>query len=32
MMKYIFMATSAHFGNLFSMARASLFLTFSVSP
>lgn len=27
-MKYIFMATSANFGNMFSMAGASLFLTF----
>src|SRR6185437_6380957 len=27
-MKYIFMATSANFGNMFSMAGASLFLKF----
>ncbi|BDI30591.1 hypothetical protein CCAX7_26420 [Capsulimonas corticalis] len=27
-LKYIFMATSANFGNMFSMAGASLFLTF----
>ena len=27
-MKYVFMATSANFGNMFSMAGASLFLTF----
>jgi magnesium-transporting ATPase (P-type) len=27
-LKYIFMATSANFGNMFSMARASLFLPF----
>ena len=27
-MKYIFMATSANFGNMFSMAGASLFLPF----
>jgi Mg2+-importing ATPase len=27
-LKYVFMATSANFGNMFSMARASLFLPF----
>ena len=27
-LKYIFMATSANFGNMFSMAGASLFLSF----
>ena len=27
-LKYVFMATSANFGNMFSMAGASLFLTF----
>src|SRR5450432_528944 len=27
-MKYVFMATSANFGNMFSMAGASIFLTF----
>ena len=27
-MKYVFMATSANFGNMFSMAGASLFLPF----
>ncbi len=27
-LKYVFMATSANFGNMFSMARASLFLAF----
>jgi Mg2+-importing ATPase len=27
-MKYVFMATSANFGNMFSMAGASMFLTF----
>ena len=27
-MKYVFMATSANFGNMFSMAGASLFLSF----
>lgn len=27
-LKYIFVATSANFGNMFSMARASLFLKF----
>ena len=27
-LKYVFMATSANFGNMFSMAGASLFLSF----
>jgi len=31
-MKYVFMATSANFGNMFSMAGASLFLSFLPPP